>query len=171
MVTTTLPGSSGSIPMAVTSPTRTPRKRRAALRKALDQFYPNRDAIPESSLAELREASRFVWELANRIPWQHQPYVGDSAFAHKGGMHVSAVTKHPETYEHVNPEKIGNHRRVLVSELAGQSNILWKASQSGVDLSKNTPEVRQLLQTLKEMENKGFEFEGADASFQLLMEK
>ena len=127
--------------------------------------------LPEGKLAELRETSRFVWELANLQPWSHQPYVGDSAFAHKGGMHVSAVSKHPGTYEHVNPELIGNHRRVLVSELAGQSNILWKASRSGLDLGKNTPEVRQLLKTLKEMEDQGFEFEGAEASFQLLMEK
>ncbi len=127
--------------------------------------------LPEGSLAELREVSRFVSELANRPAWQHQPYVGDSAFAHKGGMHVSAVTKHPETYEHVNPELVGNRRRVLVSELAGQSNILWKAQQAGIDLTKNTPEVRQLLQTLKELEDQGFEFEGAEGSFQLLMEK
>ncbi len=128
-------------------------------------------ALPPECLAELREVSRFVSELANRPPWQHQPYVGDSAFAHKGGMHVSAVTKHPETYEHVNPELIGNHRRVLVSELAGQSNVLWKAAQWGIDLDKNTPETRQILQTLKELEDQGFEFEGAEASFELLMEK
>ncbi len=127
--------------------------------------------LPAERLAELRELSRFVSELSNRWPWPHQPYVGDSAFAHKGGMHVSAVQKHPETYEHVNPELVGNHRRVLVSELAGQSNILWKAAQAGIDLSKNTPEMKHLLKTLKEMEHEGFEFEGAEGSFELLMEK
>src|SRR5207247_1956933 len=87
------------------------------------------DCVPASKLKELRDASRFVSELANRKPWDAQPYVGDSAFAHKGGMHVSAVVKHPETYEHVDPGAVGNHRRVLVSELAGKSNILWKARE------------------------------------------
>ncbi|HYF01467.1 MAG TPA: citramalate synthase [Planctomycetota bacterium] len=128
-------------------------------------------SLPDGALAQLRDVSRFVWELANRQPWQHQPYVGDSAFAHKGGMHVSAVTKHPETYEHINPELVGNHRRVLVSELAGQSNVLWKAQAAGVDLDKNSPETRQILQQLKELEDQGFEFEGAEASFELLMSK
>jgi len=129
------------------------------------------DAIPKEKLVELRDLSRFVSEMYNRQPWQHQPYVGDSAFAHKGGMHVAAVTKHPETYEHVNPMLVGNNRRVLVSELAGQSNVLWKAAQSGIDLNKNTPETRQILETLKELENQGYEFEGAEGSFELLMEK
>jgi 2-isopropylmalate synthase len=129
------------------------------------------DAIPPENLVELRELSRFVSEMYNRQPFQHQPYVGDSAFAHKAGMHVSAVTKHPETYEHVNPELVGNHRRVLVSELAGQSNVLWKAAQSGIDLTKNTPETKQILETLKGLEDQGYEFEGAEGSFELLMEK
>ncbi len=94
--------------------------------------------IPRPNLRELRDVSRFVSELANRKPWQSQPYVGDSAFAHKGGIHVSAVLKHPETYEHMDPELVGNHRRVLVSELAGQSNILWKGREYGIDLDKTT---------------------------------
>ena len=129
------------------------------------------EAIPKENLAGLRELSRFVSEMYNRQPWQHQPYVGDSAFAHKAGMHVSAVTKHPETYEHVNPELVGNHRRVLVSELAGQSNVLWKAARSGIDLDKNTPETKQILKVLKELEDQGYEFEGAEGSFELLMDK
>ena len=127
--------------------------------------------LPEGSLRELRDVSRFVSELANRQPWQHQPYVGDSAFAHKAGMHVSAVFKHPETYEHVNPELVGNHRRVLVSELAGKSNILWKAREYGIDLDKDTPETRRILDTLKQLEDEGYQFEGAEASFELLMER
>src|SRR5262249_23462726 len=89
------------------------------------------ECILRANLRELRDVSRFVSELANRKPWHAQPYVGDSAFAHKGGIHVSAVLKHAETYEHVDPEVVGNHRRVLVSELAGQSNILWKAREYG----------------------------------------
>ena len=104
-------------------------------------------------------------------PWSSQPYVGDSAFAHKGGIHVSAVLKHPETYEHTDPDLVGNHRRVLISELAGQSNILWKAREYGIDLDKNTPDARRILEMLKRMEDEGFQFEGAEASFELLMER
>jgi 2-isopropylmalate synthase len=127
--------------------------------------------IPPANLRELRDVSRFVSELANRKPWSAQPYVGDSAFAHKGGIHVSAVLKHPETYEHTDPDLVGNHRRVLISELAGQSNILWKAREYGIDLDKNTPEARRILEMLKRMEDEGFQFEGAEASFELLMER
>jgi len=128
-------------------------------------------AIPEPNLRELRDVSRFAWEVANRTPWAQQPFVGDSAFAHKAGMHVSAVLKHPETYEHVEPERIGNHRRVLVSELSGKSNILWKAQEYGIDLDKETPEARRILDTLKRLEDEGYQFEGAEASFELLMER
>ncbi len=129
------------------------------------------ECIPEPNLRELRDLSRFVSELANRKPWSSQPYVGDSAFAHKGGMHVSAVLKHPETYEHLDPEAVGNHRRVLVSELAGKSNILWKAREYGIDLDHDTPDSRRILDQLKALEDQGFQFEGAEASFELLMER
>src|SRR6266404_443286 len=129
------------------------------------------DCIPRENLRELRDVSRFVSELANRKPWQSQPYVGDSAFAHKGGMHVSAVQKHPETYEHITPDAVGNRRRVLVSELSGKSNILWKAKEFGIDLDRETPDSRRILERLKELEDQGFLFEGAEASFELLMEK
>ncbi len=128
-------------------------------------------AIPGLNLRELRDLSRFASELANRTPWQHQPFVGDSAFAHKAGMHVSAVLKHPDTYEHIDPDLVGNRRRVLVSELAGKSNILWKAQEYGIDLDKDTPETRRILDTLKQLEDEGFVFEGAEASFELLMER
>ena len=129
------------------------------------------DCIPAPHLRELRDLSRFVSELANRTPWSSQPYVGDSAFAHKGGMHVSAVQKHPDTYEHVDPQAIGNHRRVLVSELSGKSNILWKAREFGIDLDRDTPDSRRILDRLKALEDEGFQFEGAEASFELLMER
>ncbi|PYN62527.1 MAG: citramalate synthase [Candidatus Rokuibacteriota bacterium] len=129
------------------------------------------DCIPEPNLRELRDAARFVAELANRTPWSSQPYVGDSAFAHKGGMHVSAVQKHPETYEHIDPQAVGNHRRVLISELAGKSNILWKAREYGIDLERETPDSRRILDQLKALEDAGFQFEGAEASFELLMER
>jgi 2-isopropylmalate synthase len=128
-------------------------------------------SIPEVGLRELRDVARFASELANRPPWQHQPFVGDSAFAHKAGMHVSAILKHPETYEHIQPELVGNHRRVLVSELAGKSNIVWKAREYGIDLEKDTPEARRILDTLKQLEDEGYQFEGAEASFELLMER
>ena len=129
------------------------------------------DCIPENNLRELRDVSRFVSELANRKPWDSQPYVGDSAFAHKGGMHVSAVLKHPNTYEHIDPAAVGNHRRVLISELAGKSNVLWKAREYGIDLDQETPETRRILERLKQLEDEGFQFEGAEASFELLMER
>jgi 2-isopropylmalate synthase len=129
------------------------------------------DCIPDAHLRELRDVSRFVSELANRKPWDAQPYVGDSAFAHKGGMHVSAVLKHPENYEHIDPELVGNHRRVLVSELAGKSNIVWKAREFGINIDQDTPDSRRILDRLKQLEDEGFQFEGAEASFELLMER
>jgi 2-isopropylmalate synthase len=129
------------------------------------------DCIPDAHVRELRDVSRFVSELANRKSWDAQPYVGDSAFAHKGGMHVSAVLKHPETYEHIAPELVGNHRRVLVSELAGKSNIVWKAREFGIDIDQDTPDSRRVLERLKQLEDQGFQFEGAEASFELLMER
>ncbi|HEV8616880.1 MAG TPA: citramalate synthase [Methylomirabilota bacterium] len=129
------------------------------------------DCIPQSHLRELRDVSRFASELANRKPWDAQPYVGDSAFAHKGGMHVSAVVKHPQTYEHIDPELVGNHRRVLVSELSGKSNVLFKAREFGIDLESATPHSRRILDQLKALEDQGFQFEGAEASFELLMER
>src|SRR3989442_1271674 len=104
------------------------------------------DCIPESNLHELRDVSRFVSELANRKPWAAQPYVGDSAFAHKGGMHVSAVLKHPETYEHIAPAAVGNRPPLLLSELAGKSNILWKAREYGIDIDRDTPDSRRMLE-------------------------
>src|SRR3989442_346468 len=129
------------------------------------------DCIPEPNLRELRAVSRFASELANRTPWGAQPYVGDSAFAHKGGMHVSAVLKHPETYEHIDPEAVGNHRRVLVSELAGKGDNLWEARAYGIDIDRDTPDSPRNLAELKALEDQGFQFEGAEASFELLMER
>src|SRR5258705_7694559 len=129
------------------------------------------ECIPAPHLRELRDLSRFVPDLANRKPWSSQPYVGDSPFAHKGGMHVSAVQKHPHTYEHIEPEAVGNRPPVLGSELSGKSNILWKAKEFGIDLDHETPDSRRILDRLKELEDEGFQFEGAEASFELLMER
>ncbi len=127
--------------------------------------------VAPARLRQLRELSHFVWELANQEPNKRQPFVGLSAFAHKGGVHVAAVRKNRETYEHIDPATVGNHQRVLVSDLSGQSNILHKAGELGLDLDDLKPAVRQVLSEVKELENQGFQFEGAEASLELLMQK
>lgn len=127
--------------------------------------------VSEEQLRKLREVSRFIVELANLSHNKHQPYVGNSAFAHKGGIHVSAVLKKPETYEHVKPDLVGNHQRILVSDLSGRGNILYKAKEFGIDIDSKDPEVRDILNRLKELESQGFQYEGAEASFELLMRK
>ncbi len=129
------------------------------------------DAIPHKNLKKLRELSRFVNELANMPDSKRQAFVGESAFAHKGGMHVSAVVRNPETYEHIEPELVGNHRRVLVSDLAGRSNILYKAQELGIDLDSKDPIVLEILDKLKTLEHEGFQYEGAEASFELLIKR
>ena len=127
------------------------------------------DCISDSQLAQLTETSRFVSEVVNLAPDDHAPFVGLSAFAHKGGIHVSAVERNPLTYEHIQPEQVGNRRRIVISEQAGLSNILAKARSFGIELEKQDPACRQILQRLKELESQGFQFEAAEASFELLM--
>ena len=127
--------------------------------------------VSPSQLRRLRELSHFVWELANQEPNKRQPFVGLSAFAHKGGIHVAAVQKNASTYEHIDPALVGNRQRVLVSDLSGRSNILYKAKEFGVDVEAVKPAARQVLAEVKELENRGFQFEGAEASFELLMQK
>ena len=129
------------------------------------------DTVPGKGLGHLQAVSHFVNELANLKPNTHQPYVGQSAFAHKGGIHVSAVMKNPKTYEHIEPEAVGNRRRILLSDLAGTSNILQKAKEFGLDLDRQDPLVKELVKDLKQLENQGYEFEGAEASFEILMKK
>jgi 2-isopropylmalate synthase len=129
------------------------------------------ECISAEQLRQLRETSRFVSELANLKHWGHQPYVGDSAFAHKGGIHVSAIRKNKLTYEHIDPELVGNHQRILISELSGRSNVLSKAAEYHIDLSGDRPELKHLVKDLKKLEHQGFQFEGAEASFELLMRK
>ncbi len=127
--------------------------------------------VSPEQLARLADASRLVYELANLEPNKRQAYVGQSAFAHKGGLHVSAVQKNAETYEHIDPALVGNVQRVLVSDLSGRSNLLAKAAEFGIDLGSDQPAVQRLLQELKDLESQGYAFEGADASFELLMRK
>jgi len=131
------------------------------------------ECLAEGKLSGLTELSRYVSEQANINPNSHQPYVGNSAFAHKGGVHVSAMLKNPETYEHIPPEKVGNTRRVLVSELSGMSNIIYKAEELNIDLDLNqtNPETKAVLEQIKDLEHQGFQFEGAEASFELLLRK
>ena len=106
-----------------------------------------------------------------RHPDIRQPFVGATAFAHKGGIHVNAVEKVARSYEHIEPDSVGNHRRVLVSDLSGRSNILMKAHELGMALHKDTPEVREILQQLKQLEHAGYEYEAADGSFHILVQK
>lgn len=122
-------------------------------------------------LNRLKEVSGFVTEIANLMPNKHQPYVGDSAFAHKGGVHIHAVLKNPATYEHVVPTLVGNRQRVLVSDYAGRSGLLEKVEAFGIKLNKGDAKVQELINTLKERENEGYQFEGAEGSFELLMRK
>lgn len=129
------------------------------------------NCLSNKQMKKLTEVSRFVSEIANLSPQGNLPYVGSSAFAHKGGVHVSAVQKNPETYEHIKPELIGNRRRILVSELSGRGSILTKAEEYGLDLKRDASQTQKILKLLKEMESQGYQFEGAEASFELLIKK
>jgi 2-isopropylmalate synthase len=129
------------------------------------------DCISGEKLKELTKVSRFVSEISNLRQRSDQPYAGSSAFAHKGGMHINAVMKNPASYEHINPSLIGNHRRVLVSELGGRTGILLRARELEMDLDKQDPQTKKILKLLQGLEHKGYHFEAAEASFELLMKK
>ncbi len=122
-------------------------------------------------LSHLKDVSGFVTEIANLMPNKHQPYVGDAAFAHKGGVHIHAVLKNSSTYEHVDPTKVGNQQRMLISDYGGRSGLLDKLGAYGIKLPKNHSKVDELIHTLKDRENQGYQFEGAEGSFELLMRK
>jgi 2-isopropylmalate synthase len=127
------------------------------------------DCVGKEGLKKLTELSRYIDEIANKIPSSHLPFVGHSAFAHKGGIHVSAVRKDSATYEHIEPESVGNKRKILLSELAGASNIKFKAREFGIDFSSDSKEVAKLLAKIKKKEDGGYHYEGAEASFELIM--
>ncbi len=135
------------------------------------QLKMNLPCVPKEKLRTLRDCSRFVAELANQIPNRQRPYVGESAFAHKGGIHVSAVTKNPRTYEHVRPEAVGNERRFLVSDVSGKATVEEKARQFRLNLEKKRGAAQEIMEALKNMERKGYRYEGAEASFELMMRK
>ena len=127
-------------------------------------------AIGRDRLAKLAEVSRHISELANLRPFPRQPYVGTSAFTHKGGLHVSAVSKWEESYQHIDPAAVGNRAGVLVSELSGVSNIVHKARERGLPISRRE-EARRILEQVKTMESRGFQYEEAEASFELLVHR
>ncbi|MCH9022244.1 MAG: citramalate synthase [Planctomycetes bacterium] len=127
------------------------------------------DCLSKGSLTKLTEVSRFVYEQANLPLPLSQPYVGFSSFSHKGGMHVHAVRKATRCYEHVDPEAVGNNRRILISELSGTSNLLAKSEKLAMVKDKGL--LRRILKRIAELENEGYQFEGADGSFDLLVRK
>ncbi len=127
--------------------------------------------ISDENLQKLRRVSRFVGETANMIPQSNRPFVGKSAFAHKGGIHVSAIMKIPRAYEHIDPEKVGNKRRVLISDLAGKSNVEYKAKELGLDLDADNVDSRKIVSEIKRLEQEGYQFEVADGSFKILMQR
>ena len=127
--------------------------------------------LESDRLATLTQASRYISEIVNLAPDHHAPYVGRSAFAHKGGIHISAVERNPKTYEHIQPETIGNHRRIVISSSSGGSTVLAKARHYGIDLKKADPAVQKITARVKELESRGYQFEAAEASFEMLIRK
>ena len=134
------------------------------------QLKMRRPALGER-LQHLKEVSGFVTEIANLMPNKHQPFVGDAAFAHKGGVHIHAVLKNPATYEHIDPSRVGNRQRMLVSDSAGRSGLQEKVEAFGITLTKDHTKLQELVDTLKHRESQGYQFEGAEGSFELLMRK
>jgi 2-isopropylmalate synthase len=126
-------------------------------------------SVSTEQLRTLRNVARTVDEISNRMPWNAQPYVGQSAFAHKGGMHVDAINKNSRTYEHIDPELVGNHRRILLSDLSGRTNVELKAKELGVELDPKSPEARTILERVKHLEADGYQFESAGAAFKLFV--
>jgi 2-isopropylmalate synthase len=135
------------------------------------EFKYQRPSVPSASLAQLKELSQFLDETANLRPNPRLPWVGAAAFSHKGGTHVNAVQKVIRSYEHIDPALVGNTRHVLISDLAGRSNIVMKARELGFDLSHETPQLRQMLGRIKDLEHQGYEFEAADGSLALLIRR
>ena len=130
-----------------------------------------RRCLPAGRLKHITEVAHYIGEIANMPSSNNQPFVGYGPFAHKGGIHVNALLKDSLTYEHIHPEEVGNHRRVLVSELSGLSNLLYKAKELNLDINSYDTETRKVIKQIKELENDGFQFEGADGSLELLLRK
>jgi 2-isopropylmalate synthase len=135
------------------------------------QLKMNRRCLPEASIKQLTHLSNYVSDVANIPPLNSRPFVGRSAFAHKGGVHVDAVLKNPAAYEHIKPELVGNQERVLVSDLSGKGNIAYKARELGMDLGEETSVSRKIVQQVKIMEDQGYNFDTADGSLAVLMRR
>ncbi|UCG23951.1 MAG: citramalate synthase [Chloroflexota bacterium] len=133
------------------------------------QIKMGKRCVPPENLAKLTELSRFVAEVANLALDDHEPYVGPSAFAHKGGIHVAAMRKNEASYQHIDPALVGNRQRTVISELAGRGNVLDKATEYGVDTTSN--QAREVLQQIKDLEAQGFSFESAEASMSLMLHR
>jgi 2-isopropylmalate synthase len=131
------------------------------------QLKMGKQCVPPKNLAQLTDLSRFVAEVANLTHDTHEPYIGASAFAHKGGIHVAAMRKNKASYQHIDPELVGNNQRTIISELSGRGNVLDKAVQYGINTDSD--QAREVLKQIKELENQGFSFEGAEASMSLML--
>jgi len=129
------------------------------------------DCISDLSMKELTEVSRFVAEICNMKPEDNQPYVGNSAFAHKAGVHVNAILKEPKSYEHVDPRAVGNHRRLLISELSGKSTVMKKVEDMDIDIGGDVRKSKKILKALQDLEHQGYHFEAAEASLELLVNR
>jgi len=129
------------------------------------------ECLSDEQLRSLTDVSHYVSNRANLIPDHHQPYVGQSAFAHKGGMHVNAMVKCERSFQHIDPALVGNQKHIVVSELAGRSNILYKVDEYGLEVNLDSAKARDVLAHIKELENQGFQFEGAEASVELLIRR
>ncbi|HXV28141.1 MAG TPA: citramalate synthase, partial [bacterium] len=135
------------------------------------QLKMNRPCVSPKKLKALTQVSHYVAEICNMPLHNNQPFTGRASFAHKGGVHINAMLKNRKTYEHMDPRLIGNHRRFLISELGGKSNIILKAKELQLQLEKESPETRKILSEVQQLENEGYQFEAAEASFELLVHR
>jgi 2-isopropylmalate synthase len=135
------------------------------------QLKMGRQCLDSENIVHLTELSHYVSEVANIPPLNQRPFAGKSAFAHKGGIHVSAIQKNPRAYEHMEPELIGNHRRVIVSDLSGKSNIEYKAREMGIKIDSKGSDSKRIVEKIKAMEDRGYQFDAAEGSLELLMKK
>jgi 2-isopropylmalate synthase len=129
------------------------------------------DCVSDKQLAGLTEVSHAISEIANLLPDQYAPYVGDSAFSHKAGYHMDGIMKWPGAYQHIEPEKVGNKLRTVVSDQSGKRNVMYKARELGVELDKDARETRDLVNHVKKLESQGFQYDNAEASFELLLNR
>lgn len=135
------------------------------------QIKKGMDCIPFENMAMLTQTARFVSETANVAHNERAPFVGHSAFAHKGGMHIDGVNKNPKTFEHINPELVGNERRFLMSEVAGRATLLSRINEIDQTITKDSPQTKKIIDKLKALEHEGYQFEGAESSFELVIRK